>query len=341
MEALSLKGVQKTFDKKTQVLNGINLTVEEGEFISILGPSGCGKTTLLRIIAGLEEADAGEISIGGKRAEHLSPKERNIAMVFQSYALYPHLSVYENIAVGLRLRKVPAQEIDTRVQKTAATLEITQLLQRKPKALSGGQRQRVALARSIVRRPSLFLMDEPLSNLDASLRDKSRAELKVLMKRLNGTVIYVTHDQIEASTLSDRVILLKGGLIQQIAGPKEIYNKPANTFVAGFMGTPPMNFFTPAQLKTIRLTTYVDSILGFRPEDIELHEHILPGTFEADIMVEEPIGASTILNLKPAGLSHVIVKVLIDSKRKVPPKLWCRLDPASVHLFDPTTGMRK
>ncbi|KQW79862.1 ABC transporter ATP-binding protein [Brevundimonas sp. Root1279] len=248
MADVRLTGVTKRFGT-TEVLKGIDLEIEDGEFVVFVGPSGCGKSTLLRTIAGLEEANGGDISIGGKRVNDLSPSERGIAMVFQSYALYPHMSVYENMAFGLKLAKADKAEIDRRVRAAAETLNITDYLDRKPKALSGGQRQRVAIGRSIVREPEVFLFDEPLSNLDAALRVRMRYEFASLHERLKTTMVYVTHDQVEAMTLADRIVVLNGGLIEQVGKPMELYERPRNLFVAEFIGSPKMNLL-PAEIVT-------------------------------------------------------------------------------------------
>lgn len=241
MANVSLKSIVKSYETKTNVVDGIDLEIGDGEFVVLVGPSGCGKSTTLRMIAGLEDITAGTISIGDRVVNHIEPKNRDIAMVFQSYALYPHMTVYKNMAFGLQLRKTPKDQIDRRVRDAAAKLGITELLDRKPRALSGGQRQRVALGRAIVRDPVCFLFDEPLSNLDAKLRAETRAELKQLHQQLQTTSVYVTHDQEEAMTLGDRVVVMSGGKIQQSGTPLEVYNMPANRFVAGFIGMPAMN----------------------------------------------------------------------------------------------------
>ena len=243
MATVSLKNVKKIYDNKVTAVHDFNLEIADKEFIVLVGPSGCGKSTTLRMIAGLEDISEGDLLIGGKRMNDVEPKDRDIAMVFQSYALYPHMTVYENMAFALKLRKVPKEEIDKKVREAAEILDITQYLDRKPKALSGGQRQRVAIGRAIVRDPQVFLMDEPLSNLDAKLRNQMRAEIIKLRQRINTTFIYVTHDQTEAMTLGDRIVIMKDGFIQQIGTPQEVFDQPANLFVAGFIGSPQMNFF--------------------------------------------------------------------------------------------------
>ena len=241
MQKLTMKSVHKSFNS-TEVIHGVDLNVKENEFAVFVGPSGCGKSTLLRLIAGLEDVNEGEISIEGERVEHLPPAKRGIAMVFQSYALYPHMTVHENMSFGLRLAKVNKQTIQKKVQEAADTLQITELLQRKPKELSGGQRQRVAIGRAIVREPKIFLFDEPLSNLDAKLRVQMRIELTKLHQKLKATIIYVTHDQVEAMTMADKIVVLNEGNVEQIGSPLDLYNKPVNKFVAGFIGSPSMNF---------------------------------------------------------------------------------------------------
>ena len=248
MAEIILNHVKKIYDKSVVAVQDFCMEIRDQEFIVLVGPSGCGKSTTLRMIAGLEEISAGEISIGGKVVNRVPPKDRDIAMVFQDYALYPHMTVYDNIAYGLKLRKFPRRVIDQKVREAAAILDITDLLKRKPKALSGGQRQRVAIGRAIVRSPKVFLMDEPLSNLDAKLRNQMRTEIIKLRQRINTTFVYVTHDQTEAMTLGDRIVIMRDGFIQQIGTPQEVFNHPANIFVAGFIGTPQMNFFDDAEL---------------------------------------------------------------------------------------------
>ena len=243
MATLSLKGIKKVYDGGVTAVHDFNLDIADKEFIVLVGPSGCGKSTTLRMIAGLEDISEGDLYIGDKRMNDVEPKDRDIAMVFQSYALYPHMTVYDNMAFALKLRKMPKDEIDRRVKEAAAILDITQYLNRKPKALSGGQRQRVAIGRAIVREPQVFLMDEPLSNLDAKLRNQMRAEIIKLRQRIDTTFIYVTHDQTEAMTLGDRIVIMKDGFIQQVGTPQEVFEHPINVFVAGFIGTPQMNFF--------------------------------------------------------------------------------------------------
>ncbi len=262
MSNVILKNVTKIYDKK-KVIDNIDLTINDKEFIVLVGASGCGKSTLLRMIAGLEEITAGEIFIGDKKVNDVQPKDRDIAFVFQSYALYPHMTVRENIAFGLKMRKVDKAEIEKKVEEAAQILNLGEYLDRKPKQLSGGQRQRVALGRAIVRNPKVFLMDEPLSNLDAKLRVQMRSEIKKLHEKLQTTFIYVTHDQTEALTMGDRIVVLDKGVIQQVASPEEIYNNPANTFVAGFIGSPQMNFINSDDFP---YKTQDNVIIGIRPE---------------------------------------------------------------------------
>ena len=243
MAKVSLKGIRKVYDKSVIAVEDFNIEINDREFVVLVGPSGCGKSTTLRMVAGLEEISEGELYINDKKVNDMPPKDRDIAMVFQNYALYPHMSVFENMAFAMKLRKVPKQEIKEKVENAAKILDIQDLLNRKPRALSGGQRQRVAIGRAIVRNPKVFLMDEPLSNLDAKLRNQMRAEIIMLRKRIDTTFIYVTHDQTEAMTLGDRIVIMDKGLIQQIGTPQEVFNTPSNTFVAGFIGMPQMNFF--------------------------------------------------------------------------------------------------
>lgn len=264
MAGVILKNINKTYDKKNRVIENLNLEIKDGEFLVLVGPSGCGKSTVLRMIAGLEGINSGEILIDNKTVNNIPPKDRDIAMVFQNYALYPHMSVYENMAFGLKMRKFKKDEIEKRVKEAAGTLDLGDLLTRKPKQLSGGQRQRVALGRAIVREPKVFLMDEPLSNLDAKLRGQTRFELKKLHKRLGATFIYVTHDQVEAMTMGDRIVILDKGVIQQVGTPDEVYHHPVNRFVAGFIGSPAMNFLNAEIIGR-------QGIVGIRPE------HFSPG----------------------------------------------------------------
>ncbi len=333
MAQVSLNSIVKSYDGQTNIVDGINLEISDGEFVVLVGPSGCGKSTTLRMIAGLEEVTSGTISIGGRVVNDVPPKDRDIAMVFQSYALYPHMTVYKNMAFALKLRKTPAAEIDRRVKDAAQKLGIQHLLDRKPKALSGGQRQRVALGRAIVRDPACFLFDEPLSNLDAKLRAETRAELKQLHQQLATTSVYVTHDQEEAMTLGDRVVVMSGGLIQQMGTPLAVYTQPANRFVAGFIGMPSMNFISGTIQRvdhglafvgggvTIRIAGDLlphaqaaisqDIVLGLRPEHLSLPTEQATNnspTLELKVQVVEPLGATMdVYGLLPDG-SRIMIR---------------------------------
>ena len=299
MAGLKLQAVSKSWDGKTQVIQPLTLDVADGEFIVMVGPSGCGKSTLLRMVAGLETITSGEIDIGGRIVNAIEPADRDIAMVFQNYALYPHMSVYNNMAYGLRNRRVPEAEIKTRVEDAARILELGTMLERKPRQLSGGQRQRVAMGRAIVRKPKVFLFDEPLSNLDAKLRIAMRVEIRKLQRRLNTTAIYVTHDQLEAMTLADILVVMNGGKVEQIGNPLEIYQRPATTFVASFIGAPPMNLMpiegVRAQLHGADAVPAEAGQLGIRPEDFELADTVPAGGIGLDLRVDaiEHVGAET------------------------------------------------
>ena len=330
MATVSLKGIKKIYDNKVTAVHDFNLEIADKEFIVLVGPSGCGKSTTLRMVAGLEDISEGDLLIDGKRMNDVEPKDRDIAMVFQNYALYPHMTVAENMAFALKLRKVPKEEIDKKVREAAEILDITQYLDRKPKALSGGQRQRVAIGRAIVRSPRVFLMDEPLSNLDAKLRNQMRAEIIKLRQRIDTTFIYVTHDQTEAMTLGDRLVLMKDGFIQQIGTPQEVFDHPANVFVAGFIGMPQMNFFEgqlvaedgkysvkvmdavmelspeiQAQLKAKNVPSKAVT-LGIRPEHVsfvpEAGAHCLTGTVD----VSEMMGSEIHLHVNAGGRDVVL-----------------------------------
>ncbi|MBO5385689.1 sn-glycerol-3-phosphate ABC transporter ATP-binding protein UgpC [bacterium] len=287
MSNVILKNVRKTYDNNKTVINNVNLEIQDKEFVVLVGASGCGKSTLLRMIAGLEDITDGEIYIGDKKVNNIPPKDRDIAFVFQSYALYPHMTVRENIAFGLKMRKVDKATIEKKVQEAAEILNLTEYLDRKPKQLSGGQRQRVALGRAIVRNPKVFLMDEPLSNLDAKLRVQMRSEIKKLHEKLQTTFIYVTHDQTEALTMGDRIVVLNGGDIQQVDTPDEIYNNPKNTFVAGFVGSPQMNFIDGKELGLDENILY-----GIRPEKMTKIDGDINLTVEVDI--SEMLGSEKI-----------------------------------------------
>ena len=330
MATVSLKGIKKIYDNKVTAVHDFNLEIADKEFIVLVGPSGCGKSTTLRMVAGLEDISEGDLLIDGKRMNDVEPKDRDIAMVFQNYALYPYMTVAENMAFALKLRKVPKEEIDKKVREAAEILDITQYLDRKPKALSGGQRQRVAIGRAIVRSPRVFLMDEPLSNLDAKLRNQMRAEIIKLRQRIDTTFIYVTHDQTEAMTLGDRIVIMKDGFIQQIGTPQEVFDHPANVFVAGFIGMPQMNFFEgqlvaedgkysvkvmdavmelspeiQAQLKAKNVPSKAVT-LGIRPEHVsfvpEAGAHCLTGTVD----VSEMMGSEIHLHVNAGGRDVVL-----------------------------------
>ena len=328
MATVEMKDLTKVYGGKVKAVDKANITVNDKEFVVLVGPSGCGKTTTLRMVAGLEDITEGDLHIDGKRVNDTPPKDRDIAMVFQNYALYPHMTVYDNMAFGLKIRKFKKEQIDKRVKEAAQILDIEELLDRKPKALSGGQRQRVAVGRAIVRQPKVFLFDEPLSNLDAKLRVQMRAEISSLHNRLNATMIYVTHDQVEAMTMADKIVVMKGGLIQQIGSPLTLYNKPVNRFVAGFIGSPAMNFMSvtvkdqggklyldegdfqlevPSEHTEI-LQSYKDRqvVFGIRPEDLDYVPAEDAGkTMKAEVTVVEPLGAE--IHLYITTKAHTIV----------------------------------
>ena len=339
------------------VLKDVNLEFQEREFITLVGPSGCGKTTLLRIIAGLETASSGAIWHGETRVTDLAPGKRDIAMVFQSYALYPHMNVYGNIAYGLKVRGTPKDEIARRVGEVAKVLEIEPLLTRKPRQLSGGQRQRVALGRAMVRKPWLFLMDEPLSNLDAKLRVTMRAELKRFHLRLETTTVYVTHDQLEAMTMSDRIAVMDGGVVQQFATPEEVYNRPANLFVAGFIGSPPMNFLAGARVAEGRVTLDCgpqgrlaigasplagggdcDVVLGARPQDVRVFAAEAPDTIPAEVTLVQLVGSEKLVDLAYGDGKQVTAQVKADTALRTGQRAWVGFDRERLHLFDPADG---
>lgn len=358
MADLSLKHIDKVYDNNVQAVFDFNLDIKDKEFIVFVGPSGCGKSTTLRMIAGLEDITAGELSIDGKVVNDVEPKDRDIAMVFQSYALYPHMSVYDNMAFGLKLRKVSKDEIDKRVRDAAKILEIEEYLDRKPKALSGGQRQRVALGRAIVRNAKVFLMDEPLSNLDAKLRVQMRSEIIKLHERIGATTIYVTHDQTEAMTMATRIVVMKGGYIQQIGTPKEIYNNPANMFVAGFVGSPATNFLNGRYenkgfiingqrielpemfIESLKDYEGKELVFGIRPEDIH-GEGIVAETYPSSSMqfyveVSELLGHEFILHGK-VGEQRLVAKVAARLEARPHDTVQIALDLSKAHFFDPQT----
>ena len=358
MADLLLENIYKVYEGGVRAVSDFNLKIADKEFVVFVGPSGCGKSTTLRMIAGLEEITSGSLFIGGSKMNDVEPKDRNIAMVFQNYALYPHMTVFQNMAFGLKLRKVNAKEIEKRVKNAAAILGITDLLARKPKALSGGQRQRVALGRAIVREPNVFLLDEPLSNLDAKLRVQMRAEITKLHKRLATTFIYVTHDQTEAMTMGDRIVVMKDGFIQQVDSPATLYEQPRNVFVATFLGSPQMNIFeanlvedgklgisfgeghtatfSETKAKQLADRQYIGQqvLFGIRPENIKL----APSGIKAKVDVVEHLGSETIIYAEVAGLeSNVIVKIPTDYDIVEGRELFLAFDMEKGHLFDATT----
>ena len=330
MAELAFRDVRKNYGA-LEVIHGVSMDVTDGEFVVIVGPSGCGKSTLLRMVAGLEPITSGEIAIGGRVVNDLEPKDRDIAMVFQNYALYPHMSVYENMSYGLRIKGMPKPEIDARVQKAAAILELKDFLQRKPRQLSGGQRQRVAMGRAIVREPAVFLFDEPLSNLDAKLRVQMRAELQALHRRLGTTSLYVTHDQVEAMTLAHRMIVMNAGRAEQIGAPLEVYARPATTFVASFIGSPPMNLI-PRERDGRKV------LFGIRPEHLEPCGEA-EASIVADVDLIEPLGADTLVYGHVDGGTRIAARLhsSVDARAG---RLPLRYQPEQAHYFDAETGAR-
>jgi multiple sugar transport system ATP-binding protein len=363
MAEVALRKVVKAFDE-VQAVRGIDLDIADKEFVVLVGPSGCGKSTTLRMIAGLEEANAGEIYIGGELVNDVPPKDRDIAMVFQNYALYPHMTVFENMSFGLRLKRFPKSEIKERVEQAARILDITELLDRRPKQLSGGQRQRVAMGRAIVRHPKVFLFDEPLSNLDAKLRVQMRTEIKKVHQKVRTTTVYVTHDQVEAMTLADRVVVMNGGRIEQIDAPNELYHRPKTRFVAGFIGSPAMNFIpcnlvrnagalsvrlgdgvslpVPAS-RTSRYEPHTerDLVLGLRPEHItEMRPHAVPGQVEFGMPIEvvEPMGMETLVYF-PINGTTVCGRVDPGASPTAGKRMQLLADLNHMHLIDPKTDL--
>ncbi len=371
MAKVLIENLVKTYPEKNgpgvTAVKGITLTVEDREFMVLVGPSGCGKSTTLRMIAGLEEISGGTVAIDGKVVNEIHPKDRDIAMVFQNYALYPHMSVYDNMAFGLKLRKFPKAEIKARVNEAAAMLGLEAYLDRKPKALSGGQRQRVAVGRAIVRKPKVFLFDEPLSNLDAKMRVSTRTEISKLHARLGATMIYVTHDQVEAMTMGDRICVMKDGDIMQVAAPLTLYNRPANLFVAGFIGSPPMNFFKGTIRRAGNALSFVETnsagipltvtlpeslarkaaghidqpiVFGLRPENVQDALTVASAdparTVEVTVEVSEPMGAETLLYLN-TGATSFIARVRPTDRFEVNQKIKVTFDLDHAHLFDPKT----
>ncbi|WP_417605772.1 ABC transporter ATP-binding protein [Primorskyibacter flagellatus] len=348
MADLSIRDLVKRYDK-TQVLHGISLDVEDGEFVVFVGPSGCGKSTTLRMIAGLEEITSGEVSIAGRVVNNLEPKERDIAMVFQNYAIYPHMTVRKNIGFGLRTAKMPRADKERRIDEVAVILGMTDLLDRKPSQLSGGQRQRVAIGRAMVRDPAVFLFDEPLSNLDAQLRTQMRLEIKKLHQRVGNTIIFVTHDQVEAMTMADRIVIMKDGHIQQVGTPSDVYHHPANTFVARFIGAPSMNMLAGVvgdggkiRLESgseVRLdkgaTPGQAVVVGVRPED--LYPGDGPALVRGPVLVREPLGAETLIYVGREG-EEVIAKADGRTPPEVGEEVTLTAALENLHLFDAETG---
>jgi len=352
MASVTLKDVRKAFGS-TQVVHGVNVEISDGEFAVLVGPSGCGKSTLLRMIAGLEEITSGDIEIGARVVNNVPPKERDIAMVFQNYALYPHMTVGDNMGFSLKLAKRPRAEIEGRVDEAAKILGLTEYLERYPRQLSGGQRQRVAMGRAIVRKPQVFLFDEPLSNLDAKLRVQMRTEIKELHQRLKTTSVYVTHDQIEAMTMADKIVVMNAGEVEQIGAPLDLYDNPANLFVAGFIGSPAMNFIPgkvvangsgfdvqltgglriPAPRASGALGAGREVTLGVRPEHFAVTSDGLP----VDVVVVEPTGADTQIFCRLAGTE---ISAVVRERHTFRPGETIRLAPQLTYLFDPGTGAR-
>ena len=356
MAEVILRQVRKSYGD-LEVIHGVDMTIADGEFIVIVGPSGCGKSTLLRMIAGLEQISGGEIGIGAKVVNQLEPKDRDIAMVFQNYALYPHMSVYDNMAYGLKIRGMSKQEIETRVQRAADILQLGQLLQRRPRQLSGGQRQRVAMGRAIVREPAVFLFDEPLSNLDAKLRVQMRLEIRKLHQSLGVTSIYVTHDQVEAMTLADRLIVMNAGVAEQIGTPKEVYERPATTYVAGFIGSPAMNFLAVEVVEGGRavrlpggdrlqlshpLLAGMDGrrvTAGIRPEHMTISADGGADCLHLKIDVLEELGADTLAHGK-IGDVDVVVRLPGQLSLEEGQRLALKPEAEQLHLFDAESGKR-
>ncbi|HLE58114.1 MAG TPA: sn-glycerol-3-phosphate ABC transporter ATP-binding protein UgpC [Candidatus Limnocylindria bacterium] len=357
MATVTFDHVTKRYGADVTAVNDLNLSIADGEFLVLVGPSGCGKTTALRCVAGLETITDGRVLIGDRVVNDVAPKDRDIAMVFQSYALYPHMSVFDNLAFGLKLRKMSKADIQSRVNQAAAILGLEKYLDRKPKALSGGQRQRVALGRALVREPQVFLMDEPLSNLDAKLRVQTRAEILRLHQRLGATIVYVTHDQVEAMTMGDRIAVMRDGVLRQAGTPQELYDHPANLFVAGFIGSPAMNFATvkaagadlvlgtlhltlrgPAAEVTARRPAGSELVLGFRPESLELGDHGGNGAMRipAGVDVVEYMGDQELLHAQVEGI-EIVALVPSDQRVQVGQQVDFWLGQDKVRLFDPET----
>lgn len=355
MASITLKNIKKTYEDGITVIDNLNLSIKDKEFVILVGPSGCGKSTTLRMIAGLEDITDGELKIGDRLVNNISPKDRDIAMVFQNYALYPHMSVYNNMAFGLKNRRIPKNEIDKKVKDAAKMLDIEAYLHRKPRALSGGQRQRVALGRAMVREPSVFLLDEPLSNLDAKLRTEMRSKISMLHKELGTTFVYVTHDQTEAMTMADRIVVMKDGVIQQFDTPQALYNHPKNMFVAGFIGSPQMNFIN-CQIKKnnniycaefnneiidlpVRMYDYLlmyenkEVVLGIRPENFSISDNKVINSIAFNVEMVEMTGADYYLYGK-SGDNKIIADVSSNLNIKVENNYFLKLDIDRIHIFD-------
>jgi sn-glycerol 3-phosphate transport system ATP-binding protein len=355
MAQVTLNNVKKIYAGGVEAVKGVSFDIPDGGFCVLVGPSGCGKSTLLRMVAGLETISAGEVAIGSRVVNQVEPADRDIAMVFQNYALYPHMSVYDNMAYGLRNRGTPKDEIEKRVAEAARILAIEPFLQRRPRQLSGGQRQRVAMGRAIVRKPQVFLFDEPLSNLDAKLRVQMRVEIKKLQRALGVTAIYVTHDQVEAMTLSDKLVVMNGGQVEQIGVPSEVYRKPASRFVATFIGSPPMNLLA-AKLDGHGIIALGDALLqardlrddlpagtavevGLRPEDIEVASEGAVGSLPFDVEFIEELGATQLFHGQLAGKPFVMQAATGEVAAQAG-RLWISVDPDKVHVFDAESGVR-
>ena len=347
MASITLNHIVKTFDDGVTVIPDLNLEIKDKEFVIFVGPSGCGKSTTLRMIAGLEDISSGELIIGGKTVNNIPPKDRDIAMVFQSYALYPHMTVYKNMAFALKLRKEPKDVIDKKVRQAAKILELEPYLNRKPKALSGGQRQRVALGRAMVRNPCAFLLDEPLSNLDAKLRTQMRSQIALLHKRLETTFIYVTHDQTEAMTMADRIVVMKDGVVQQFDTPSNLYNHPCNMFVAGFIGTPQMNFIDALPLRmqeNENVKKYVGKpiVYGIRCEDMHINSNYALENKQNEITLKADLAemmGSEVYIYSSINDKEIIAKVRSDTNISSGDSVKLYIDTEKVHLFDPESEL--
>jgi len=341
MANVTIRGVRKSYGD-VQVMHGVDLDIDDGEFVVFVGPSGCGKSTLLRMIAGLEDISDGTVSIGDRVVNDVAPSKREVAMVFQTYALYPHMTVYKNMAFGLKQAKTPQDEIDRRVRAAAEVLQITDYLERSPRNLSGGQRQRVAIGRAIVRDPEVFLFDEPLSNLDASLRVQTRLEIARLHRRLGSTMIYVTHDQVEAMTLADKIVVLRDGRVEQVGSPIDLYERPANSFVAQFIGSPKMNFFsnTDALGGTGLPSTVSDaSLIGIRPEHLEVCE-TKDALFAGKIELIEQLGEYALVHMVTSNGTEFIAKTDKPPSVGVDGSLRFKAQSELIHVFDADSGLR-